>query len=251
MIKKIEHFWKGLGHDRTQISALPPDQYGDRFYKFIEGITLSAEEAARIALLKQEEEAAAAAAVAAAAAGDGNATQPSESTKHGPGFQSGRAPLVDESGDRPPPGAQAVVDHAEQEARRTELEGAREQEVPDRTRTAVQLTDWRRSTHDDATTVLPVVEEAGEVSTMGSTKIGGDKESLRDGPTTPPMPVLGLPPQTPPKDGYLKPDSADSGYAGHVPAKGYGTHTESLSRLSMESLNKALPPLPEAPRVAA
>ncbi len=47
MIKKIEHFWKGLSHDRTQISALPPEQYGDRFYNFVEGITMSAEEARR------------------------------------------------------------------------------------------------------------------------------------------------------------------------------------------------------------
>ena len=45
MIKKIEHFWKGLTNDKTQISALPPDLYGDRFYNFIEGNTMSTEEA--------------------------------------------------------------------------------------------------------------------------------------------------------------------------------------------------------------
>ncbi|OTA88390.1 hypothetical protein M434DRAFT_47115, partial [Hypoxylon sp. CO27-5] len=47
VIKKIEHFWKGLSHDRSQISALPPDEYGDRFIKFMSGITMSPEEAAR------------------------------------------------------------------------------------------------------------------------------------------------------------------------------------------------------------
>lgn len=44
-MKKAENFWKGLSHNRTQISPVPPDYYGDRFIKFIEQITLSKEEA--------------------------------------------------------------------------------------------------------------------------------------------------------------------------------------------------------------
>lgn len=47
MVKKIEHFWKGLSHDKTQISALPPTQYGDRFYRFVKDVTMSPEEAKR------------------------------------------------------------------------------------------------------------------------------------------------------------------------------------------------------------
>lgn len=47
MVKKIEHFWKGLSSDREKISALPPQQYGDRFLKFMSGITMSPEDAAR------------------------------------------------------------------------------------------------------------------------------------------------------------------------------------------------------------
>ena len=61
MIKKIEHFWKGLSHDKTQISALPPTQYGERFFKFVEDVTLSPEEARR---RDEAEEAARAARVA-------------------------------------------------------------------------------------------------------------------------------------------------------------------------------------------
>lgn len=57
VIKKIEHFWKGLTADRTQISALPPEQYGDRFLNFMSGITMSPEEAAREAEEKQRGEA--------------------------------------------------------------------------------------------------------------------------------------------------------------------------------------------------
>ncbi|KJR83497.1 1-phosphatidylinositol-4-phosphate 5-kinase [Sporothrix schenckii 1099-18] len=47
IVKKIEHFWKGLSNDATQISALPPQEYGDRFLKFMSGITMSPEDAAR------------------------------------------------------------------------------------------------------------------------------------------------------------------------------------------------------------
>lgn len=46
-VKKMEHFFKGLSHDRNQISPIPPESYGDRFVKFIKGITMSKEEAER------------------------------------------------------------------------------------------------------------------------------------------------------------------------------------------------------------
>lgn len=47
MVKKIENFFKGLSHDRTQISPIPPESYGDRFVNFVKGITMSKEEAER------------------------------------------------------------------------------------------------------------------------------------------------------------------------------------------------------------
>lgn len=43
----MEHFFKGLSNDRTQISPVPPEGYGDRFIQFIKGITMSKEEAER------------------------------------------------------------------------------------------------------------------------------------------------------------------------------------------------------------
>ncbi|KAL4786439.1 hypothetical protein BJX76DRAFT_118338 [Aspergillus varians] len=46
-VKRIEHFFKGLTHDRTQISPIPPEGYGDRFLNFIRKITMSKEEAER------------------------------------------------------------------------------------------------------------------------------------------------------------------------------------------------------------
>ncbi|RDW86134.1 1-phosphatidylinositol-4-phosphate 5-kinase [Aspergillus mulundensis] len=47
-VKRVEHFFKGLTHDRTQISPIPPEGYGDRFVNFIRRITMSEEEAQRI-----------------------------------------------------------------------------------------------------------------------------------------------------------------------------------------------------------
>ena len=46
-VKRIEHFYKGLKDNRTQISPVPPQQYGDRFINFITGITMTREEAER------------------------------------------------------------------------------------------------------------------------------------------------------------------------------------------------------------
>ncbi|PGH12282.1 hypothetical protein AJ80_06796 [Polytolypa hystricis UAMH7299] len=47
MVKKVEHFWKGLSHNRNQISPIPPEAYGERFINFVTAITMSKEEAER------------------------------------------------------------------------------------------------------------------------------------------------------------------------------------------------------------
>ncbi|EXJ57239.1 1-phosphatidylinositol-4-phosphate 5-kinase [Cladophialophora yegresii CBS 114405] len=47
MVKRIEHYWKGMSAPRTQISAIPPQAYGERFINFITGITMTQEEAQR------------------------------------------------------------------------------------------------------------------------------------------------------------------------------------------------------------
>ncbi|KAF1352297.1 hypothetical protein BDV97DRAFT_293346, partial [Delphinella strobiligena] len=44
-IKRFEHFWKGMSAPEAQISAIPPERYGDRFIKFISGITKTRERA--------------------------------------------------------------------------------------------------------------------------------------------------------------------------------------------------------------
>ncbi|RMZ79426.1 hypothetical protein DV738_g3311, partial [Chaetothyriales sp. CBS 135597] len=47
LVKHVEHFWKGLKDDRTKISPIPPQAYGDRFLEFITSITMTKEEADR------------------------------------------------------------------------------------------------------------------------------------------------------------------------------------------------------------
>ncbi|KAL9050881.1 MAG: hypothetical protein Q9162_006356 [Coniocarpon cinnabarinum] len=46
-VKKTEHFLKGLAarSRKNELSAVPPDRYGDRFVKFINGVTMSKEAA--------------------------------------------------------------------------------------------------------------------------------------------------------------------------------------------------------------
>ena len=35
LLKKAEHFWKGMGGHESEISPIPPERYGERFLKFI------------------------------------------------------------------------------------------------------------------------------------------------------------------------------------------------------------------------
>ena len=46
-MKKVEHFWRGLSNDKEKVSAIPPFNYGDRFFNFIRDLVKSPEEAAR------------------------------------------------------------------------------------------------------------------------------------------------------------------------------------------------------------
>ena len=208
MIKKIEHFWKGLTSEKTQISALPPAQYGDRFYNFVEGITMSQEEAHRDAHRRDEEMA--------------EAARSSHHRKSIP-------PMPDHQPPAPPPGARSpeareMVEMNAREAHKTEQEGATEKQVPDRTlRTSVAQPNQRDSLIHEP--ILPVVEEAGEAQREGrGTRPSAPAKGHMPPPSfaPPPIPPKGAPP--------AKPDTADSGYA---------------AKPSRESMNKSLPPLPK------
>ncbi|KAK0712990.1 hypothetical protein B0T26DRAFT_350503 [Lasiosphaeria miniovina] len=316
IIKKLEHFWKGLSSDSHQISALPPHEYGERFLNFISGITMSPEEATRAAQEKDaaaaaaaaEAEAAAAAAAAAAATLDD--PQPaggwSNSTRH---RSSNAIPPVPNY--RPPsppsplsariavPDLGTAAERAEHETRKTEARTT-EDDMPERTlRTlaisppvggsgsskhghlsAASAAERRESALASQATILPVLEEAAEGGSTGDRSRNSHASSgddirpltpVKDGVEIEPgfgHPVLGghvngnkgRPPPTPPKTGHgynilLKPESADSGYGvGNAAGNGAGLRSASgsqkslnvRSQLSRDSLDKALPPLPNA-----
>ncbi|KAF4985849.1 hypothetical protein FDECE_16269 [Fusarium decemcellulare] len=230
IIKKIEHFWKGLSSDRTQISALPPAQYGDRFYHFVEGVTMSSEEAHREAERRDQE--------MIEAQGSSQRVSSWNSRRR----SSQAIPPMPTHVPPPPPGprspeAQETVEKATREAERSERHGHTENQVPERVLTTSAPNARDSLQHEP---ILPVVEEAGEN--------GRDDADAR--PETPPkdmksLPPTRAPPPTPPKSGYRKPDSADSGYAGFTTNTGPVDHVPMLRhKMSRNSLDKDLPPLP-------
>lgn len=184
MIKKLEHFWKGLSSDKTQISALPPHEYGERFMNFISGVTMSAEEAQREA---QERDAANAAAAAAGEepqrAGSWGSYRRSTSTSIPPipNYQPPSPPDALASGQKSPE-QELTLQRAEHQAHKSDKHGIREEDIPDRTlKTASAPPDMavpavskrppipgsqhperRESAVTGSATVLPVVEEAAE-----------------------------------------------------------------------------------------
>lgn len=144
----------------------------------------------------------------------------------------------------PPPGprspeARETLERANKAAERSERHGFTEDQVPDRVLSTGTAKDTRDSMQHEP--ILPVVQEAGENAR--------DDNELR--PLTPPkdfnksLPPTRAPPPTPPKSGYLGPGSADSGYAGLSNGTASGNNGPTLRhRVSHDSLNKELPPLP-------
>lgn len=133
------------------------------------------------------------------------------------------------------PEAQETIDRANKEAERSERHGYTEAEVPER----VLSTGTRDSMQHEP--ILPVVQEAGEN--------GRDDNDNR--PLAPlkdlnkSLPPSRAPPPTPPKSGYVGSGSADSGYAGFSNGTAHPNHGATQgNRVSIDSLNKELPPLP-------
>lgn len=162
----MEHFFKGIANTESQISAIPPERYGDRFVKFISGVTKTKDAADRE---KRE-----------AAAGepslDGinvNAAQRSSTER--------------------------VMEKAEHQADRSRQRGRTEENVPSRELRVVRSPSAERG---EIGTTLPVVEEAGESSSVGghSNRSGSEGDAVGPSDFPPPPPRkeshLGPPPLT-------------------------------------------------------
>ncbi|ORY60799.1 uncharacterized protein BCR38DRAFT_46840 [Pseudomassariella vexata] len=256
VIKKLEHFWKGLSSDKTQISALPPQEYGDRFLEFMAGVTMSAEEAARD---EQDRQAAAAAVAAEEAANEAQDQEPVTSAPPAPTYLPPAPPDMRSAGSPEP---NPTVEKATRKALKREKDVAKEDEVPERkistTASAAVNAPGKGSTH----TVLPVVEEAVEAASEGGRSWRDNGSGGR--PFTPsllethgtttrsdgftdlgPHGIGGRGPPTPPKSSYL---GSMPGFEGNRRRSDSGSNASIgqgvNSRISRESLDKALPPLP-------
>lgn len=196
----------------SQISPIPPERYGDRFVRFISGITKS-QELAEVEKVEKEAE--------AEASSD-------EQRRH----QLVRSPT------------EKVMDKAEKQTERSSRELAREGEAPNRQLSTARSPSAERGEQGGFT--LPVVEEAVESGSTG----GRSENNITPSPPLQPeedklMDRGGQkPPPTPPKDNVGHSTDSPSFIK---PANGEGPPTppsEKEKRRTRLDVDKELPPPP-------
>ncbi|KKZ63411.1 1-phosphatidylinositol-4-phosphate 5-kinase [[Emmonsia] crescens] len=133
MVKKAEHFWKGLSHNRNQISPIPPDSYGERFINFITGITMSKEEGERERQSREQ----------------GQTSMDGTALSHA----------------HPRSSIDRVMERAERDAAKSGRNLATDPEPNQHILSTIRATS---SDMPGVTSTLPVVEEVGEAGSTGS-----------------------------------------------------------------------------------
>ncbi|KAL9625078.1 MAG: hypothetical protein Q9160_000807 [Pyrenula sp. 1 TL-2023] len=147
IVKKLEHFWKGLSHNSSQISPIRPEPYGDRFVNFITGNTMTKEEADREEQHRSFEQ--------------------NAGPSHGPRAHSSSIESTRLSGERLSQSpVEKTLEKAQKQAHKTELEGRNEEDTPERVLGTARSPSAERTGGATGTT-LPVVEEAGEAASTG------------------------------------------------------------------------------------
>ena len=172
-VKHLEHFWKGLSNPKSQISPVPPDEYGDRFINFITGITMTEEEAERKKASEPEHTYQSLDRIASAVDGQTTSLDAARMSTH-----SDRLPRTS---------VDQTVEKAQRQAEKSERNGANEEAVPDRT-LGTRRSPSAELSHGQAGSTLPVVEEAGEAGSTGGRSggsVGGNfvDEKARARPT--------------------------------------------------------------------
>lgn len=153
MIKRVEHFFKGISNVESQISPIPPERYGDRFVRFISGITKSIELA-----LQEKANKVMSPLDLANPAGEGHTSHSSDRE---------RGELV-----RSP--TEKVMAKAEKQAEKSRDDlNKSEGKAPDRSMGTVRSPSLERS--NDGGFTLPILEEVGESSSTGR----GSRGSVR------------------------------------------------------------------------
>ena len=162
LLKRMEHFLKGLTNDETQISAVPPDYYGQRFVRFITGIT-----------------------------------RPQQRTLGNAGSDEKQTSEQKAESARPRSPTDEVMNRAMQQAKKSLEQGASEHDIPDRHIVTVRAP----AEPGEVGPILAVVEESLEVSCVtGQEKSEKELQSpvSGGGPPTPPKDVPDAKHVTPP-----------------------------------------------------
>jgi 1-phosphatidylinositol-4-phosphate 5-kinase len=146
MIKRVEHFFKALSNVESQISPIPPERYGDRFVRFISGITKSPELA-----LQEKADKVMSPIELNHPAGEGHASNSCDGAERGE--------LVRSPTDK-------IMAKAEKQAEKSRDDlNKSEGSAPDRSLSTMRSPSPERQ--DNGGFTLPVLEEVGESSSTG------------------------------------------------------------------------------------
>ncbi|TVY37644.1 Phosphatidylinositol 4-phosphate 5-kinase [Lachnellula subtilissima] len=222
-VKKLEHFWKGLSHDKRLISPVRPEPYGDRFIEFIEGITKSPEEVAREASQLSVPHT------------NSNPISNRNTSSLDSTRRSGNHHMHRTSPNNP------TIQRNSNDALKGEKHGEDEADRPDPRTIGIVRSPSAERTNGMQGQTLPVVEELGEASSTGGRSAHSqDRDSNGDiRPMTPAKLTADGRPMTPAKltaDGRPVTPAKDYSPIGN----GYGLRKQ----VSRQSLDKVLPPLP-------
>lgn len=250
MLKKLENFFKGISHDSTQISPIPPESYGERFIKFIIGITKSREQVEREMAEREASKLALEQADGTAGGNDDHRGRRRSNSQH---LQRSNT-------------ENSVIQRAEAQALKSEKHSAKKDERPGRTLVALRSPSAERSNGVNGA-ILPVVEEVGEASSTGgrsnqTAEAEGEMDEKSQRPPTPakdigfPLAKKSSPPPTraPPPPPVQESSSGAGGSPTRSPppppVNGMGNGVEPVDTPGSESSRpnswkeKALPPVP-------
>jgi 1-phosphatidylinositol-4-phosphate 5-kinase len=163
MIKRVEHFFKGLSNVESQISPIPPERYGDRFVRFISGITKSMELA-----LQEKADKVMSPIGLDQPAGEGHTSNSYDGAERG---EMVRSPT------------DKVMAKAEKQAEKSRDDLNKSEGIaPDRSISTVRSPSVERQ--NDGGFTLPVLEEVGESSSTGHGSRSSERS--RQSPTSSP-----------------------------------------------------------------
>ena len=214
LVKKAEHFWKGLSNNSSQISPVPPIGYGERFVNFITAITMTKEEAERQAAARSRS--------ASQSRSLRQSARASGTGRHIGSSETNRTSA--ESHDRVKSPAERTLEKAQKQALKSERQGKSEEQAPERTLFAIQSPGSSASNTDKMgsgaggggagvtvpSMTLPVVEEKdNEVASTGGRSGRSGRSNVSNSNQEKPLPELPDGVQIPHDSAMRQPNGSD------------------------------------------